>query len=279
MDVNRSIENVERIERISKRMRRMALDMAHSAGGKGAHIGGGFSCMEILAVLYGEVLNIDPSNPLNPERDRFLASKNHCTLAHFPALVEAGYLEESELCTFSKDGSRLIGYPYSPEIGLEYAGGSLGMALSVGIGQALAAREKEQPQRVYVLMGDGELNEGSVWEAFMAGKQFNLGNLTAIIDRNHLCYDGNTEDVMGLGDLVAKMKAFGWNTISCDGHNVSDLLRAFSELRNDEPNIIIAETIKSKGLSFAEGKPEWHQHTLSDEQYYQAIQELEEVKE
>lgn len=277
MDINRSHENIKRLESVSKRMRRRAIEMAHSAGAKGAHIGGGFSCMEIMAVLYCEVLNIDPKDPLKSERDRFLSSKNHCTLAHFPALVEAGYLEENELYTFSQDGSRLIGYPYAPEIGLEYAGGSLGMALSVGIGQALAARDRKQSQHTYVLMGDGELNEGSVWEAFMAGAQYRLGNLTAIIDRNHLCYDGDTEDVMGLGDLAGKMKAFGWNVITCDGHDVSDLLRAFSEQKDDLPNVIVAETVKSKGLSFAENKPEWHQHVLTDEQYKQALAELEEV--
>ena len=277
MDINRSSSNVERLKSEAKRMRRMAIEMAHVAGPKGAHIGGGFSCMEIMTVLYCEVLRLDPQNPLNPERDRFLASKNHCTLAHFPALVEAGYLEENELYTFCQDGSRLIGYPYAPEIGLEYAGGSLGMALSVGVGQALSAREKKQPQHIYVLMGDGELNEGSVWEAIMSGAQYRLSNLTAIIDRNHLCYDGDTEAVMGLGDLGAKFNAFGWNVITCNGHDILDLLRAFSEQKEDMPNVIIAETIKSKGLPFAEGKPEWHQHTLDDLQYEQAIAELEEA--
>lgn len=275
MDINRSEENIARLNAMAKRMRRMALDMAHSAGAKGAHIGGGFSCMEIMAALYGEVLRLDPQDPLKPERDRLLASKNHCTLAHFPALVEAGFLKEDELYTFSQDGSRLIGYPYAPEIGLEYAGGSLGMALSVGVGQALAARDRGQPQHIYVLMGDGELNEGSIWEAFMSAAQYRLGNLTAIIDRNHLCYDGNTEDVMALGDLRAKMEAFGWNAVSCDGHDIRDLLRAFGEQKDDMPNIVIAETVKGKGLPFAEGLPEWHQHTLSDAQYEQALAELE----
>ena len=259
---------------MAKQMRRMALDMTLSAGPKGAHVGGGFSCMEIMAVLYGEVLRLDHKNPLDPQRDRFLASKNHCTLAHFPALVEAGYLREEELCTFSRDGSRLIGYPYDPRIGLEYSGGSLGMAISFGIGQALAAKWKEQPQRVYVLMGDGELNEGSIWEAFMSAAQYRLDNLTAIIDRNHLSYDGNTEDIMGLDDISAKLKAFNWHVETCNGHDIADLLRAFGKKEKGRPTAIIAETVKGKGLPFAEGRPEWHQKAMTEEQYRQALAEI-----
>lgn len=278
MCINQSPENVVRLKAMTKRMRKMALDMALDAGSKGAHIGGGFSCMEIMAVMYGEVLNTDPKDSYKIERDRFLISKNHCTIAHFPALVERGYLQEDELCTYSQDGSRLIGYPYNPEIGLEYSGGSLGMAISVGIGQAFSAKKKGQPQRIYVLMGDGELNEGSIWEAFMSGAQYKLGNLTAIIDRNHLCYDGTTESVMAIDDLAAKMKAFNWNTISCKGHDIKDLLRAFSEIRDDEPNIIIADTVKGKGLSFAEARPEWHQKAITQEQYDMALEDLMEDK-
>lgn len=274
MFINQSMETVLRLQAMSKRMRKMALDMALVAGAKGAHIGGGFSCMEIMAVLYGEVLRIDPQNPCKAERDRLLISKNHCTIAHFPALVEKGYLREEELCTYVQDGSRLIGYPYNPAIGLEYSGGSLGMAISVGVGQAFHAKKRKQPQRIYVLMGDGELNEGSIWEAFMSASQYQLGNLTVIIDRNHLCYDGETEEIMAVGDLFEKMKAFHWNVISCNGHDIEDLLRAFSEIHNKKPNILIADTIKGKGLPFAEGRPEWHQRAITKEQYQIAIKNL-----
>lgn len=259
---------------MSVRMRKMALDMALSAGSKGAHIGGGFSAMEIMAVLYGEVLRIDPKNPLDPDRDRLLISKNHCTIAHFPALVEKGYIREDELSSYTINGSRLIGYPYDPEIGLEYSGGSLGMAISVGVGQALSAKKKGMGYKVYVLMGDGELNEGSIWEAFMSAKQFALGNLTVIIDRNHLCYDGATEDVMQLGDLTAKMNSFGFNTIDCNGHDVADLLKAFDCHVDDVPNAIICDTVKGKGLSFAENMPEWHQKAITQEQYDIALADL-----
>lgn len=280
MLINRSQENIERLMDMSYRMRKMALDMALSAGEKGSHVGGGFSCIEIMAALYGEVLKISPEEAKKKERNRLLISKNHCTLAHFTALACTGFIEEKELVTYSQNGSRLIGYPYNPELGLEYSGGSLGMAISVGVGQALSAKKKGQPQRVYVLMGDGELNEGSIWEAFMSAAQFKLGNLTAIIDRNHLCYDGETEDVMAIDDLGAKMKAFNWQVINCNGHDIGDLLRAFSEIKEDGdvPSIIIADTIKGKGLSFAEGRPEWHQKALSQEQYEQALSELEGYK-
>jgi len=272
--MNRSVENVNRIKEMTIRMRKMALDMALSAGPKGAHIGGGFSAMEVMAVLYGEVLRVDPDNPLDPKRDRLLISKNHCTIAHFPALVEKGYIEEEELSTYTVNGSRLIGYPYNPEIGLEYSGGSLGMAISVGVGQAISAKKKGYDYKVFVLMGDGELNEGSIWEAFMSAKQFGLGNLTAIIDRNHLCYDGTTEEVMQLGDLSAKMKSFGFNTIECNGHDIADLLRAFDSLSDSEPNAVICDTVKGKGLSFAENRPEWHQKAITQEQYDIALADL-----
>lgn len=278
MRIDISTENINRLNAMAKRMRKMALDMAFSAGTKGAHVGGGFSCIEIMAVLYGEVLKIDAKNPYMLNRDRLLISKNHCTIAHFPALVEKGFFQEEELCTFCQNGSRLIGYPYNPSIGLEYSGGSLGMAISVGIGQALSAKQKEQPQKIYVLMGDGELNEGSIWEAFMSAAQYKLGNLIAIIDRNHLCYDGSTEDIMGLGNLEEKMKAFNWNAIPCNGHNVEELLHAFSKIEEGVPNVIIADTIKGKGLPFAENRAEWHQKAITQEQYKVALNALMEEK-
>lgn len=269
-----SSEKAEQLKQMAKRMRLNALDMALSTGQKGSHLGGSLSCMEILAVLYGEVLRINPDNPYWEERDRFIPSKNHCTLAHFPALAEAGFIEKSELLEFTKDGGRLTGYPKNVEAGLEYSGGSLGMAISVGIGIALASREAERDNRVYVLMGDGELNEGCIWEAFMSAYQYRLDNLVAIIDRNHLSYDGDTEEVMALESLEAKMKAFNWNTICCKGHDTADLLRAFADIKEGVPNIIIADTIKGKGVSFIENRREWHHSRITQEQYEQARKEI-----
>lgn len=267
-------ETVLRLTEMAKRMRLDALDMALASGSGGSHVGGSLSCIEILAVLYGEVLRFDVKHPLDENRDRFIPSKNHCVLAHIPALAEVGFLPHEEILEFQKDGGRLTGYPRRPEIGLEYSGGSLGMALSVGIGMALAAREQGRPSQVYILLGDGELNEGSVWEAFQSAAHYGLDNLTAIVDRNHLSYDGDTETVMGLGNLRKKLESFGWHVSSCDGHSVPELLEAFQDTAKGRPHGIIAETVKGKGVSFIENRPEWHHHRLSREEYEQARQEV-----
>lgn len=260
---------------LAKKMRLQGLEMARSTGERGAHLGGGFSCMEILAVLYGEVMDVHPEDPFNPERDRFYPSKNHCTLAHFPALCHRGFIHENELLDFQKDGGKMTGYPKNLQIGLEYSGGSLGQAISVAIGAALAMRKKNNNHKLFVLMGDGELDEGSIWEAFMSASQYALDSVIAIVDRNHLSYDGNTEDVMALGDLEKKMQSFGWNAISCDGHSTKSLLMAFSSIKSGVPNVIIADTVKGRGVSFIENRREWHHHALTDEQYLQAKEEIE----
>ena len=272
--MNQSEQRVQELKEIVKRMRLAGLEMALSTGDKGSHLGGSFSCMEILAVLYAEVMKIDSSNPKWEDRDIFIPSKNHCVLAHFPILAEMGFIEHDEIFEFQKNGGRLTGYPRNLDVGLEYSGGSLGMAISVGIGLALSFRERDKNNKVYVLMGDGELNEGCIWEAFMAAAHYNLDNLVAIIDRNHLSYDGDTEEVMKLDSISAKMQAFNWNVISCDGHDVGDLLRAFGEIKSGKPNIIIADTIKGKGISFIENRREWHHSRITKEQYEIARQEI-----
>ena len=264
---------VQELKAMVKRMRLDAMDMAVTAT-NGSHLGGSLSCMEILAVLYGEIMQFDINNPAWQERDRFIPSKNLCVLAHFPALAEVGFLPKEELVEFQKDGGRMTGYPRNLEIGLEYSGGSLGMAISVGVGIALSLKEHRRPNKMFVLMGDGELNEGCIWEAFMSAAQYGLDNLVAIIDRNHLSYDGDTEEVMGLDSLEDKMRAFNWNPISCNGHDVADLLRAFSEIKKGLPNIILADTVKGKGVSFIENRREWHHSRLSQEQYEQARREI-----
>lgn len=265
-------ETALRLTEMAKRMRLDALDMALAAGSGGSHVGGSLSCIEILAVLYGEVMRFDVRNPLDENRDRFIPSKNHCVLAHIPALAEAGFIPHEEILEFQKDGGRLTGHPLRPQIGMDYSGGSLGMGLSVGIGLALAARERKS--RIYVLLGDGELNEGSVWEAFMSAAHYGLDNLTAIVDRNRLSYDGDTEAVMGLDDLGAKLESFRWHVSQCDGHSVQALLEAFQDRAEGRPHAIIAETVKGKGVSFVENRPEWHHHRLSQEEYERARREV-----
>lgn len=275
--IDTSIENVLRLKRMAKEMRLDALDMALASGNNGSHLGGSLSAIEIMAVLYGAVLNIDPADAMNPERDIFIPSKNHCVLAHIPALAQAGFIDHDEILEFQKDGGRLTGYPRRPEIGLEYSGGSLGMAISVGIGLALGARKCESDKQIYVLMGDGELNEGSVWEAIMSAAHYHVDNLTVIIDRNHLSYDGDTEEIMALDNLKEKMNSFNWYVSECDGHDPQSLLMAFADTKERMPHAIIANTVKGKGVSFIENKPEWHHHRLSQKEYELARKEVEEL--
>ena len=272
--------NIDELTVIAKQIRLDGLEMARTSGRGGSHLGGSFSAVEILAVLYGCVLRLDVDDPTWDGRDRFLSSKNHCVLAHLPALARRGFFDLSELQEFQLNGGRLTGYPKRPEIGLEYSGGSLGMAISVGVGQALALREKyavgESLPRVFVLMGDAELNEGSIWEAFMSAAHYKLSNLIAVIDRNHLSYDGNTEDVMAIEPLEDKLKAFGWHVVTCDGHDVGDLVRAFDkvDVMSGQPHVVIADTVKGKGVSFMEGVPSYHHASINDDQYEQAKAEL-----
>lgn len=271
----KNFENkISELKEMSKRMRLDALDMALSSGNYGSHLGGSLSCIEIMSVLYGDILNYDIKNPISPNRDRFIPSKNHCVLSHIPALAEVGFISHEEITEFQKDGGRLTGYPQRPEIGLEYSGGSLGMAISVGIGIALSAKEHQKDFHTYILMGDGELNEGSVWEAFMSAAHYKLDNLTVIIDRNHLSYDGNTEDIMGIDNLYDKLISFNWHVSSCDGHNIAELLGAFRNSALSKPHAIIADTVKGKGISFIENRPEWHHHRLSKAEYEAARAEL-----
>ena len=265
-----SAENAERLREMSKRMRKMALDMALASGNYGSHLGGSLSAIEIMAVLYGAVLNFDNFD----ERDIFIPSKNHCVLAHIPALVESGFISHEEILEFQKDGGRLTGYPMRPEIGLEYSGGTLGMAISVGIGLALAAKEKNSAREIFILLGDGELQEGSNWEAFMSAAHFKLDNLTAIIDRNFLSLDGETEKIMSLENLSDKLKSFNWQVVECDGHNTQELLQAFEKKSVEKPRAIIAKTVKGKGVSFIENKAEYHHHTLSQKDYEVAVAEI-----
>lgn len=272
--LNETSENIKKLKAASKKIRLLALNMALASGKNGSHLGGSLSCVEIMSVLYGRILKYDVKNPYNPERDIFIPSKNHCVLSHIPALALAGFIPEEEITEFQKDGGRLTGYPMNIEIGLEYSGGSLGMAPSIGIGIALGMRERRINNKIYVLMGDGELNEGAVWEAFMSAAHYKLDNFTVIIDRNRLSYDGDTEDVMGIENLKDKMESFNWKTSLCDGHSEEELLRAFSESEKGKPHAIIAKTVKGKGVSFIENRPEWHHHILSLEEYETAVNEI-----
>ncbi|TNV68256.1 transketolase [Trichococcus shcherbakoviae] len=245
--------------------------------GETGHTGSDLSCTDILVALYYNILNIDSKDPNDPDRDRYIQSKGHAAEVLWAILADKGFFHESELSTFSKFGSRLIGHPNNKVDGVEMNTGSLGHGLSVSVGIALAAKMDKKPYQTYTLMGDGELAEGSVWEGAMAAAHYKLDNLTAIIDRNGLQITGKSEDVMGMESLRAKFEAFGWHVIDVkDGNSMSELVEAFeAPTKTGKPKLIIAHTTKGKGISFAENQPQWHHKVPSDSEFAKAMEELD----
>ncbi len=269
---------IRKIEAMAGRMRRNALEMASVAGVGSTHFGGGMSMVEITATLYGQIMNLDPADPEWADRDRFILSKGHGVLGYYTALAEVGYISQEELLQYGQHGSFLHGHAImNREKGIEFSNGSLGMGLALGIGVAVAGKKREKNYRVYVLLGDGECNEGSVWEAAMAAPNYKLNNLVAIIDRNNFQQTGANQDIMSLGDAAAKWRAFSWETIEVDGHNVGEMYDVLSQERSDEkPLAIIAHTIKGKGFSFSENNNEFHHAALSKDHYETGLQEISE---
>lgn len=255
------------------------LKMIH--GAKTGHTGGSLSNTDILTALYYRVMNIDPARPKWEERDRFIASKGHSVESLWCILADRGFFPKEELRTFSRFGTRLIGHPNNKVPGIEMNTGALGHGLAISVGMALAAKRDGKNYRVYCLMGDGEQAEGSVWEAAMAGAHYKLENLVAIIDRNRLQISGSTEEVMGLEPLEDKWAAFGWNVVSIDGNDMDALVRAFEAVPSvpGKPTLIMANTVKGKGVSFAENVPHWHHHVPNDEQLELALAELSAARE
>ena len=267
---------INNINEMTKRMRKNILDMSLSAGAESSHFGGGLSIVEITATLYGAVMNYDIKNPEWKDRDRFILSKGHGVLGYYTALHEIGLVSKDDLMTFEKTNSYLLGHPVmNRKKGIEFSNGSLGMGLSVGIGVALAAKKNKKNYKVYVLIGDGECNEGSVWEAAMAAPNFKLNNIVAIIDRNNLQQTGTNKEIMSVGEIAEKWRSFAWDVIELDGHSIKELYDAFINQRNSiKPLAIIANTIKGKGFSFSENNNDWHHKVLSKSQYELAIKEL-----
>lgn len=262
------------MQRTAQELRATILGMIFKAGS--GHSGGSLSSAEIITVLYDEVMNIKPQDPSWEDRDRFVLSKGHAAPALYATLARKGYFNLSELDTLRQLETCLQGHPCMFKLpGIEMSTGSLGMGTSVGVGMALAAKLKKKDFKVYVLCGDGELQEGQNWEAMMSAAKWKLNNLTVIIDHNGVQLDGTTDQVMPLGDLEAKIKAFGMHTVTCNGHDVNSLLKAFNEITaNEAPKAIIAETVKGKGVSFMEGQSAWHGKALSKEDYEKAIAEI-----
>ena len=266
--------NVVELAELCKKMRLHALDMALAAGNRGAHVSGSFSCIEIYAVLYGHILKYDLSDLLWEGRDRFIAGKEHARLAEFPVMAEMGFFPVSKLNSYEEDDGLLVGHQRNLNIGLEYASLSLGMELSFAVGKAIYGKQNNLPYHVYVLLGDAECNEGSIWEAILTASHHKLDNLTVIIDRNYMSVDGHTEDLMAQLDMQSKFESFGWESCTVDGHDIERLIDVISYKPANKPYAIIAETVKGKGVSFMENKKEWHQAVLSKEQYANAHEEI-----
>ena len=221
-------------------------------------------------------MKLDPNDPQWPGRDRFILSKGHGVLGYYTALAEIGYIPQQDLLTFEQKGTYLHGHPViNRGKGIEFSNGSLGMGLSLGIGVAVAGKKRGADYRVFVLLGDGECNEGSVWEAAMAAPHLKLDNLVAVVDRNRFQQTGANEEIMRLGDAAEKWRCFGWETFEVDGHNIEELLDVLSRpLVKDTPRAVIAHTIKGKGFSFSENNNAWHHAPLSHAQYDEAIAEF-----
>ena len=244
---------------------------------KSGHPGGSLSCADLLAVLYFDEMNVDPSNPTWEDRDRFILSKGHACPALYAALAMKGYFPEEELMTLREFGSRLQGHPYSGKCpGVDVSTGSLGQGLSIANGIALGAKINKKDYRTYVLLGDGEIEEGQVWEAAMSAAHYKLDNLTAFVDYNHLQIDGTIEDVIGNVNLQAKWEAFGWNVITADGHDVDAIKAAIALAKSvkDKPTMVILNTHKGHGVSFMEDQVGWHGKAPSAEEVAQALKEL-----
>lgn len=261
----------------TRMMRRDLLSMGLSAKSAGAHMGGSLSLVEIMAVLYGMVMNFDPKNPEAEDRDRLILSKGHGVLCQYAALKQLGLYTDDELKTCKQNESIISAHPSrNLKRGIEFSSGSLGQGLSLGVGVSLALRKKQKDHIpfVYVVMGDGECDEGSVWEAAMAAAQFKLDNLVAIIDRNHLQYDGDTEYEIGLENFKDKWDSFGWKCVECNGHDENLLKQSFDIVHEGKPLCVIADTVKGKGISFMENNPSWHNGVLTQKIYDEALKEL-----
>lgn len=271
MNTNNYAELAEK----ARRIRINALKAIHAA--KSGHPGGSLSSADILATLYFGELNIDPKNPKMADRDKFVLSKGHAVPALYAALGERGFYEVSEMMTLRQVGSKFQGHPNMRKVpGIEMSTGSLGQGFSAAVGMAVAGKIDKNPGRVYVLTGDGELQEGIVWEAAMQASHRKLDNLVAIVDLNGLQIDGKVSDVKCVCPVDEKFRSFGWNVINVDGHNFEELTTAFKEAKSSEgvPTAIIAHTHKGKGVSFMEDNAGWHGKAPSDEELAAAIEEL-----
>ncbi|MBB6624529.1 transketolase [Clostridium gasigenes] len=268
--------NKEILIKKSKEVRKDIINMIYES--KSGHPGGSLSCTDILTYLYFEKMNVDANNPKDENRDRFVLSKGHAAPALYGVLCEKGFFPREELNGLRKLGAILQGHPDKKKVpGVDVSTGSLGQGISNAVGMAVGLKLKKSKAKVYTVLGDGELQEGLVWEAAMAAAHYKLSNLVAVIDYNGLQIDGKNEDVMSISPLDDKFTSFGWNVVKCNGHDFEEIHEAFAKAEKclDKPTVIIATTVKGKGVSFMENKAEWHGQAPSEEQRLQAIIDIE----
>lgn len=274
------ITDVKALEKIANDIRIGIIEAVYN--GKSGHPGGSLSCADILAVLYFNQMNIDPKKPYAKERDRFVLSKGHCSPALYSTLARKGYFEKEKLLSFRNIESNLQGHPDMNKVpGVDMTSGSLGQGLSVANGMALSSKLNKDGYRVYCLLGDGEIEEGQIWEAAMSAVKYKLDNLCVIVDNNNLQIDGTIEEVKGLKNIKEKFKSFGFEVIEIDGNNIEEILNSFNVAKQikERPTVIIAKTIKGKGVSYMENKASWHGKAPNEEEYKQAIEELKNKEE
>ena len=273
------ITNVEALKKIAVEVRKGIIEEVYSA--KSGHPGGSLSCADILTVLYFNQMNIDEKKPNDPNRDRLVLSKGHASPALYSVLAQKGFFDKELLKTFRKIGSNLQGHPDMRKVpGVDMTTGSLGQGLSSAVGMAIASKMDKAGCKIYCIMGDGEIEEGQVWEAATSASKYNLDNLCVILDNNNLQIDGEIDKVGGMNNITEKFRSFGFNTINIDGHNMDSILDAFTTAKQTKgkPTIIIAKTIKGKGISFMENKASWHGKAPSKEEYDLAMEELNKVE-
>lgn len=268
-------ERIEELKVLCLRFRNELVDLLHDI--QTGHPGGSLSCLEILTTLYSEKMNHDPKNPKMEGRDKLILSKGHAAPILYLNLAEQGYFQKDTLKTLRQIDSTLQGHPCMHKTpGVELSTGPLGLGLGAGLGMCLGEKLKGNDSYVYVILGDGETQEGSVWEAAMAASKFKADHLIAILDNNGVQLDGTLEEIMPIGDIEAKWKAFGWNVISCDGHDIGDFSDSVDKAKEStgKPTLILAKTVKGKGISFMEGKNTWHGKAIGDKEYQDAKTEL-----
>lgn len=265
-----------KLDSVIKNVNKHIVEMIYEANS--GHPGGSLSCSEIITYLYYEKMNVDPNNSKDENRDRFVLSKGHAAPALYSVLAEKGYFPKEELHSLRKIGGLLQGHPDSKHInGVDVSTGSLGQGISNAVGMALGLRKLQRPSHVYTVLGDGEIQEGIVWEAAMAAGHYKLSNLTAIVDNNGLQIDGKNEEVMTVKPIDKKFESFGWNVVICDdGNDFESIDKAFKEAEKctDKPTAIIAKTVKGKGVSFMENDPSWHGKAPTEEEKNKAVEEI-----